>query len=175
MSEIIRIAGFDPGLRFTGYGVVNYDTEKNEIWVSNAGLAKKKSTVKGIDGLSYMKTLLRDVTNRECFADCDKIVVEVPAAVFFKNFSAGALIPVAVVSGMILQMFDNDRLIPVYPASWNGGRKKDNVKHRTYQIVGPHEDWLFDDAPRVESQFEHIIDAVSMALWCLETKYLDGQ
>lgn len=173
--EIVRIAGIDPGLRFTGYGVVNFDTEKNEIWTSNCGVVKNRGSqyVKGLDAIMHMKGLLKDLSEKECFAACDSIIIEVPAAVYSKNFSSGALVPVAVISGVLLNLFDYGEVIPVYPTVWNRRRKKEVSQAKTQEVLGSYEEWNYDNMPKAKPQFEHIIDAVGMALWYLQTQYIE--
>lgn len=171
--EIVRIAGIDPGLRFTGYGIVNYDSEKNEIWVSNCGLIKTPAKIKGIDAILHMRDQLDEVAKRECFDACDHVVIEMPAAIYSKTFSSGALLPVACVAGCAFKTFDKEKIIPVYPAVWNEHKKKDKTRALTEEIVGDYESWLYDDMPKAKPQFEHIIDAVSMALWYMKMNYLE--
>jgi len=171
--EVVRIAGIDPGLRFTGYGVVNYNGETNEIWVSNCGVAKTPPKIKGIDAILDMQDRVSEILNRDCFIESDHCVVEIPAAIYSKTFSAGALIPVAAVAGGILMMVERDRVIPVYPTVWNESKKKEKTRKITEEMVGNYENWLYDDMPKAKGQFEHIIDAVSMALWYMRLNYLE--
>jgi hypothetical protein len=171
--EIVRIAGIDPGLRFTGYGVVNLNTETNKIWVSNAGLVKTPQKHKGLDAILYMRNLINEISCRECFDSCDHIIVEIPAAIYSKNFSSGAMIPVSVVAGCIIQAFDSEKVIPVYPRIWNKSRKKEKTKEFIEELVGPVDDWNYDDMPKAKSQLEHIIDAVGMACWYTDLNYLE--
>lgn len=171
--EVVRIAGIDPGLRFTGYGIVNYNGETDEIWVSNCGVAKTPAKIKGIDAILNMQDSIAEILNRECFIHSDHYVVEIPAAIYSKTFSSGALIPVAAVAGGILMMVERDKAIPVYPTVWNQKKKKEVTRELTEEMVGNHESWLYDDMPKAKGQFEHIIDAVSMALWYMKLNYLE--
>lgn len=172
--EIVRIAGIDPGLRFTGYGIVNFNTETNEIWVSNAGLVKTPQKHKGLDAILFMRDKIKEISGRECFDACDHIIVEIPAAIYSKNFSSGAMIPVSVVAGCIIQSFDHQKVIPVYPRIWNQSRKKEKTKETTEELVGVCEEWNYDDMPKAKPQMEHIIDAVGMACWYLKLNYIEG-
>lgn len=173
--ETVRIAGIDPGLRFTGYGIVNYDTDTNEIWASNCGIVKNKSSqyIKGLDAVLHMRQLLSELTARECFSECDKIIIECPAAIYSKNFSSGGLLPVATIAGCLLALFPAEKTLPVYPSTWNSRKKKDVTHAITEEFVGSHEDWNYDFLPKAQGQFEHIIDAVSMALWYMKLNYLE--
>lgn len=171
--EIIKIAGIDPGLRFTGFGIINYDTEKQEIWVSNCGVCKVSQSIKGIDAILEMQSKVEEISERECFIDCDHILIEIPAAIYSKTFSSGALIPMAVVAGGILTMFKKEKIVPIYPVIWNQGRGKKKVLKNTEEHLGSHEEWLYDDVPRGKGQYEHIVDAISMAFWYLKLNYFE--
>lgn len=173
--EIVRVAGIDPGLRFTGYGIVNYNTETNEIWASNCGVVKNRASkyLKGLDAVLHMRNLLLELAKQECFDCCDKIIIEVPAAIYSKNFSSGGLLPVAVISGCLLGVFDGEKTLPVYPSTWNSRKKKEVTQQITEEFIGSHEDWHYDLMPKAQSQFEHIIDAVSMACWYFKLNYFE--
>lgn len=171
--ELVRIAGFDPGLRFCGFAVVNYEAEKNEIWVSNAGILKTPVAYKGLDALLYMIDEIKRIAERPCFHECDHIVIEMPAAIYSKSFSAGAIMPVAGVAGAAMSIFEKEKIIPAYPSTWNEAKRKEKTRKITEELLGSYEDWLYDDAPKAASQFEHIIDAASMALWAMRKNYLE--
>ena len=173
--EIVRVAGIDPGLRFTGYGVVNLNTETNEIWVSNAGLMKTPQKYKGLDAILVMRDNINELAKLDCFDACDHIILEIPAAIFSKTFSSGAMIPVSVVAGCVLQAFDRAKIIPVYPRVWNKSRKKDKTKEIVEGLVGCCDDWDYDEMPKAKSQMEHIIDAVGMACWYTTLNYLEDK
>jgi Holliday junction resolvasome RuvABC endonuclease subunit len=171
--EMTRIAGIDPGLRFTGFGIVNYDHEKDEIWVSNCGLVKTPAKFKGIDAIFYMRDQIDEVSKRECFEACNHIVIEMPAAIYSNTFSSGSLLPVACIAGCAFQTFDKEKIIPVYPTVWNKSKKKEKTKALTEEILGIHEEWLYDEMPKAKPQLEHIIDAVGMALWYMKLNYFE--
>lgn len=170
--EIVRIAGIDPGLRFTGYGIVNFDLEKDEIWVTHCGLIKTPAKIKGIDAILHMRDELDELEEKECFESCDNIVIEMPAAIYSKKFSSGALLPVACVAGCAFKTFDKEKIVPVYPAVWNERKKKEKTKILTEEVVGSYDTWDYDYMPKAKAQFEHIVDAVSMALWYMRLNYL---
>lgn len=123
-----------------------------------------------------MIAALRKVSQRECFQKCSKIVVEFPAAFYNPKFSAGALTPLAAVSGACMAMFQdetNNKILPVYPAVWNGGKKKDKMALLIQELIGHYSEWEFDDLPSREADFEHIIDAVGMAYWLCDKQYFE--
>lgn len=173
--EIVRIAGIDPGLRFCGYGIINYNTETNEIFTSNCGLLKNKCSrdLKGLDAIMHMKSLIQNLKDDYSFSDCDSVVVEVPAAIYSKNFSSGSLIPVGVIAGILMGTLQDSNVIPVYPSVWNSSKKKDVTRREVESVLGPYNEWNYDVVPTAKPQFEHIIDAISMAFWYLKSFYMD--
>lgn len=171
--EIVKVMGIDPGLRFTGYGSVNYNTETNEIWVDNCGLLKTPAKIKGIDAILHMRDELKELSSHEGFDKSDYIVIEMPAAIYSKTFSSGAMLPVAAVAGCAFSFMDKEKIIPVYPAVWNEHKRKEKTKSLTEEILGDHDGWEYDYKPKAKGQFEHIIDSVSMALWYMRLNYLE--
>jgi len=171
---LIKVAGIDPGLRTTGWGIVNYDKEKNEVWASHCGLLRTPLKLKGTEALLWMIKSLKEIAKRECFKDCAKIVVEFPAAFFNPKFSMGAITPVAAISGACMALFENDahpRIFPVYPAVWNGGKKKDKMAILIQDLIGLTSEWEYDEKPTREVDFEHVIDAIGMAYWRADIEF----
>lgn len=173
--EIVRILGIDPGLRFTGYGILNYNFENNEIWASDCGVIKNTTEkgVKGLEKINIMKNRIMETLDKPPFEDCDNYIIEVPAAIFNKNFSAGSLIPVAVVSGFLLGLFHNQNVTPVYPVVWNQRRKKEVTRANTEEVLGDCDTWKYLEKIPAKGQMEHVVDAVSIALWFFEKNYMD--
>lgn len=121
---------------------------------------------------------VRSISNRECFLQCKKIVVEFPASFYNPKFSSGSLTPVAAISGAAISLFQNDdnsRVIPVYPTVWNGGKKKEKTAELIQELIGIPSDWHFDDVPTRQSDFEHVIDAIGMAYWYSDKEYFEKQ
>lgn len=171
--EIIKIVGIDPGLRFTGYSMVSYNTEDNTISTSNCGVLKTPSAFKGLDAVFYMLKELKALNERLNFDHCDHTIVEIPAAIYGAKFSAGALMPVSSVAGGCCVIFDIEKVIPVYPSVWNKRKKKDVTKKETENILGDADSWNYDYKPKAKSQMEHIIDSASLALWYLQLNYIE--
>lgn len=120
---------------------------------------------------------MREVSLRECFSECVRVVVEFPAAFYNPKFSSGALTPLAAVSGACMAMFQNEsknKVLPVYPTVWNGGKKKEKMAVLIQQLVGEYSDWEFDDLPTRKGDFEHVIDAVGMAYWLSDKEYFES-
>ena len=120
---------------------------------------------------------MREVSERDCFSQCVKIVVEFPAAFYNPKFSSGALTPLAAVSGACMSMFQDDtrkKVLPVYPTVWNGGKKKEKMSELIQELIGAYSEWEFDDTPTREADFEHVIDAVGMAYWLSDKEYFES-
>lgn len=171
--EIVKIAGFDPGLRFCGYAIINYNTETKEQWIDHCGLIATPTSIKALDAICYMRDNLFRVCERECFNECDQIVIELPAAIYSKSFSAGGLLPTAIIGGCIMALCDPLKSIPVYPAMWTKNKKKEATRAAIDAEFGGVENWQFDDPPKKETQCEHIYDAIGMAWWYLKNRYID--
>lgn len=173
--EVIRVAGFDPGLRFSGYGIVTFNTDTCEFGTEACGVLKNKSStqIKGLDALMNMRDLVYELSQIEAYKTVDNTVVEVPAAVYNKNFSSGGLLPAATIAGSALMAFAETEVIPVYPTVWNSRRKKEVTAKMVEAQLGECDTWNYHICPKAKGQFEHIIDAVGMALWYLRLQYLD--
>lgn len=120
---------------------------------------------------------MREVSLRECFSQCEKIVVEFPAAFYNPKFSSGALTPLAAVSGACMSLFQDEsknKVLPVYPTVWNGGKKKEKMSELIQELIGAYSEWEFDDTPTREADFEHVIDAVGMAYWLSDKEYFES-
>lgn len=147
------------------------------MWASNCGVIRTPEKLKGVDALLYMIEKMREVSERDCFSQCVKVVVEFPAAVYNPKFSSGALTPLAGVAGACVAMFQNEdenKIFPVYPTVWNGGKKKEKMSELIQQLIGVYSEWEFDDMPTRAGDFEHVIDAVGMAYWLSDKDYFES-
>ena len=125
----------------------------------------------------YMIEELRKISKQDCFEDCERVVVEFPAAFYNPKFSSGNLTPVAAISGACMAMFQDatlKKVLPVYPSSWNGGKRKDAIAKVVQELIGTPDEWDFDQKPKRESDLEHVIDAIGMAYWLAELEYFAG-
>jgi hypothetical protein len=120
---------------------------------------------------------MTEISKRACFIDCARVVVEFPAAFYNPKFSSGAITPVAGISGGCMVLFQNEenRVLPVYPAVWNGGKKKKTTAKLIEEIIGSPQEWEYDDNPTKTADFEHIIDAVGMAYWLMQRDYFERE
>lgn len=193
--SIIKVGGIDPSLRSSGFGIITYNDETEELSVSNCGLIKTPTGVKKTGALVFMIESMHRVAKLDAWKACDNVIVEFPPAMFIsaqvdnkdpssqesfkrKRFSAGAITPVAGVSGACIGAFQkNDRVIPVYPMTWNRGRKKEETRGILEEYLGMPEEWLWD-YKCTRTGLEHVYDALGTAFWCLEKyyfKYPEGE
>lgn len=123
-----------------------------------------------------MTAQIEQVSERECFKACNKILIEFPAAIYGGKFSGGALMPVAGIGGAASVLFNNekkDKVILAYPTQWNGRKKKATTAKMITDTLGQPTEWEFDDIPKREVDFEHVIDAAGMAYWLMERDYFE--
>ena len=133
--------------------------------------------LKGLDALLFMIQRMREISLRECFSLCSRVVVEFPAAFYNPKFSSGALTPLAAVSGSCMSLFEDDtkkKVLPVYPTVWNGGKKKEQMAQLVQELIGKPSEWEYDDTPTREADFEHVIDAIGMAYWLSDKEYFES-
>lgn len=84
--------------------------------------------------------------------------------------------PVAGVAGAASILFNNekkDKVILAYPAQWNGRKKKATTSKMIIDLLGPANEWEFDDVPTRDVDFEHVIDAAAMAYWLMERDFFE--
>src|SRR5690348_14673212 len=91
LMKILKIAALDPGLRQSGYAVLNYDPKKNQVWASNCGIARVHPKITGLEALMVMIENLRAVFSKNSFSKCDKIIVEFPSSPFGSKFGGGII------------------------------------------------------------------------------------
>ncbi len=148
------------------------------MWASNCGVVLTPQRFKGVDAILYMIDSMREISQRKCFDECSRIVVEFPAAFYSAKFSGGSMTPVAAISGACMVLFQNntsDRIVPLYPAVWNGGKKKVSSTKIIQELIGSTSEWEYDDLPRKESDYEHIIDAVGMSYYLMKRDYFERE
>jgi hypothetical protein len=84
--------------------------------------------------------------------------------------------PVAGIGGAASVLFNNekkDKVILAYPTQWNGRKKKATTAQIIIDTLGKPTEWEFDDIPKREVDFEHVIDAAGMAYWLMERDFFE--
>jgi hypothetical protein len=158
-----RIVGIDPGLRFTGIAQLLYDTQSKEVKIEKCDLLKNPPKYKGLEGIVHMMELLLGAKSH--FSEGEKYIIESPTAIFHAAFASGSLMSVCHVSGAAAIIFGLDKIRLTRPNEWNYGKKKEKTHLLTQDILGSYLNWPCLKKIKAEVQYEHILDAASMALW----------
>lgn len=176
MSEHLRIVAVDPSLRSTGVAVLNWNSETNQIWVTNCAVLRTPVKYKKLEAIYYMIGLIKEFSEKEEIVACDQAVVEFPAAFYNPKFSTGTLSPLSAISGAAYSFLNDFEKEPraemIYPTVWNKARNKRKTKDIIEELVGDQAHWQFDQAVKNPNMYEHVIDALGMAYYILERDYL---
>jgi hypothetical protein len=157
--------------------MLNWNSETNEIWVTNCNVLQTPEKIKSVEAIYYMINLVRQTLTKPEISCCDKAVVEFPAAFFSKTFSAGSMTPLSAISGAsysFLRNFEDEKskVELIYPTVWNKRRKKDKTAELIQEIFGTWDTWKFDKSIKNPKLAEHVIDALGMCYHILERDYL---
>src|SRR3954465_10514461 len=152
---LIKIAGIDPSLRNTGYGILNYDEDKEELWPSFCGVIRTPVKITGKDAILFMIEEIHKLSNHPEIQDCANFVIESPAAIYYSGMSSGGLIPVAHIAGACASIFcikeskfDSSRITIVRPGEWNKQKKKDKTQAELVSLFGSLDDWHYHSRPK---------------------------
>lgn len=168
--------GIDPSLRNSGVACLNWNSETNEIWVTNCAVLRTPAKIKGLDAIYYMINEIKKFCERPGIMDCDHAIIEFPAAFYNPKFSAGTMSPLSGIAGAAYTLLndfeDNPKAELVYPTVWNKRKNKQKTSQIITQLVGEVADWHFDEPVKNPKLFEHVIDAVGMCYYVLERDLL---
>lgn len=170
--ENIEIIGVDPSLRFTGIGKVTYNTETKKFKVSGCQVIQNKTTLKGTDAIAGMLERIEDVASHPEYLDAKDVVVESPVMPFNVKFQASSMISVAHIAGGSAVLFGTDRVRLYRPGQWNRSKKKEVTHAITQQLLGTWDTWEWLVVARRKDHVEHVLDAVSMALWYMHENFI---
>lgn len=171
--EKIRVLGIDPALRNTGIGIVEYNTEDQTYKVHSCQVITNPMKYKATAAILNMLDLLMEVAEKPCYSEVDAICIESPAILFNKNFSGGALIGLAHITGGCAVAFDLQKTFLFRPNEWNKTRKKEITHRKTVGILGDPDSWGYAKRVTTATGMEHILDAVSMALFYIQNETED--
>jgi hypothetical protein len=171
--EKVRILGVDPSLRNTGLAIVTYDTHKRKFLPpSHCHVLVNPIKYKGTDAIMNMLDLISEIV--EEYSDkFDKVLVESPPIMFNKMWSGGAIASIAHISGGAVALLGIERGYLFRPNEWNKCRKKEVTQAKTISVLGNTDTWKYTKPVKAQAKMEHIVDAASMALWWIESNYLD--
>jgi Holliday junction resolvasome RuvABC endonuclease subunit len=171
--EIVEIIGIDPSLRFTGVGKVVYNTETKAIKVTGCQVIQNKTTLKGTEAIAGMLDRIEGLASEPIYLEAKHVIVESPIMPFNPKFQASSMISVAHIAGGAAMAFGIDRVKLFRPTEWNKAKNKEKTHFNTQSKVGPWETWSWEVAARRKDHVEHVLDAVSMALWYLQEHYIE--
>jgi len=176
--EKVRILGVDPSLRNTGLGIVSYDSEKplgdpQAFITSHCQVIVNPPKFKGTDAILNMLDLLHEESQKACYKDVDIVLIESPPLMFNKTWSGGAISSIAHISGGAVALLGIEKAHLFRPNEWNKTRKKEVTHNQTIAVLGSPDSWHYEKRVKSEKYMEHLLDAVSMALFWVKTNYLE--
>ena len=174
--EKISILGVDPSLRNTGMAVVSYNTEMpiddpKAFKVEYCQVLVNPAKHTGTDAILNMLDMIQAEGKKECYEKTDNVIVESPPAMFNKTWSGGAVAAIAHISGGAVVALGLEKAYLFRPNEWNKTRKKVVTHANTVDFLGDPDLWHYEKRVKSDKYMEHILDAVSMALWWIKTNY----
>lgn len=178
--EIVKVLGVDPSLRNTGLAVVSYNTEispedPKAFSVEHCQTLVNPQKYKGSDAILNMLDMMHEEAQKEFYRNVDNVIVESPPVMFNKAWSAGTISSIAHVAGGAVAVFGIEKAHIFKPNEWNKNRKKDVTHNRTVCFLGASDTWHYEKCPKNDKYLEHILDAVSIALWWVRANYVEEE
>lgn len=176
--EKVSILGVDPSLRNTGLAVVTYNsafptTDKRAFEVKAAQVLVNPQKYTGTEAILNMLDMINEESQKDCYRDVDTVIIESPAIMFNKNISSSVVSSIAHISGGAVACMGIEKSRLFRPNEWNKTRKKEVTHSQTIAFLGSPDDWHYEKRVKSEKHMEHILDAVSMALWWIKCNYLE--
>lgn len=176
--EKVRILGIDPSLRNSGLAVVTYNseipvTDPNSFTVSDCHVAVNPSKYTGSDAILNMLDMLSDLAEEEAYQNVDEVMIESPAIMFNKTWSAGTISLISHISGGCIPIFGIEKAHIFRPNQWNKCRRKEVTHNQTINVLGDPDTWHYHKRVKSEKRMEHILDAASLALFWIKSNYLE--
>lgn len=171
--EKVRILGIDPSLRNSGLAIVEYDSEKKTLLPIHCQTLVNPQKFTGKDAILNMLDMLHEEGQKECYAKVDQVIIESPAVIFNKAWSAGTMASIAHISGGAAVCFDLKKVFFFRPNEWNKNRKKEVTHSQTVSLLGDPDKWHFEKRVKAEKHMEHILDAASLALFWIKNQFME--
>jgi hypothetical protein len=168
---LIKILGVDPSLRSTGLAVVTYDTQTQKKEVKHCQVILNPQKYKGTEAILNMLDMIKEISKENDYIDVDSVIVESPPIMFNKTWSSNIVSLLAHVSGGAIALLGLEKGYLFSPSEWNGRRKKEVTHRNTVIALGDPKTWHFQKKLKAEKYMEHVLDAVSMALWWINQNY----
>ena len=178
-DRYVRILGVDPSLRNTGLAMVTYDkelpvTDAKAFVVSGAQVLSNPQKFTGTDAILNMLDMLSEEGKKAIYVQAHEVIIESPPIMFSQTFSGGTVSSIAHVAGGCVLAFNIAKAHLFRPTEWNKGRKKDSTHAQTVTFLGDPATWGYEKKVKSEKHMEHILDAVSMALWWIKSNEIEG-
>jgi hypothetical protein len=176
--ETIRILGVDPSLRNTGLAVVSFNTERlsknsSAFEVSHCQVLVNPPKYTGKDAILNMLDMIDECSRMSYYQEVDNVIVESPAVMFNKAWSAGTISSIAHVSGGAVALLGIEKSFLFRPNEWTKTRKKEVTHSQTIAFLGSLDQWHYEKRIKSEKMMEHILDATSLALFWIRSNYLE--
>lgn len=174
-----RIIGFDPGYTKLGVGIIEVDDDFEISVVTGVVLYPSwKGASKSLDKIEAMIDAVQKLKIREPeFFEGDLVIVEGQEHYGgrFRGANPNVLIRMGKVSGSLYSLSDCPEKHFVLPKTWTKSRcKEDNHCVILDKLTNQDpDDWPWYPKKPKKSDYEHVIDAVGMAVWGFET-YIKG-
>lgn len=177
--EKVKILGIDPSLRNTGLAVITYNTELSpsdpkSFQVSDCQVLINPKKYTSIDAILNMLDMMQTEAEKECYQQPETVLVESPPIMFNKNWSSSVLSNIAHVAGGAAVIFGLEKCHLFQPNQWNKSRKKEVTHNKTIAFLGSPEKWHYQSKVK-DNYMEHVLDAVSMALWWIRSNYVEEE
>ena len=177
--EKVKILAVDPSLRNTGLAIVTYNsempvTDPKAFTTSHCQVLVNPAKYTGTDAILNMLDMMHEESQKECYQDIETVIVESPAIMFNKNISSSVVASLGHISGGAVALFGIHKARLFRPSEWNKTRKKDITHNNTIDFLGDADKWHYEKRVKSEKYMEHILDAASMALWWINSNYIEG-
>ena len=171
--EKVNIVGVDPSLRSTGIAILSFDTEKKIISVPHhCQVLVNPQKYTGKDAILNMLEMMQNTYNHfPEYQNADAYIIESPGIMYNKNWSSSTLSLISHVAGGAAVVFGIEKVHLFRPNEWNKNRRKEVTHHNTTTYLSDPETWEFCCTLKSDKYIEHILDAVSLALFRLRNQY----
>jgi Holliday junction resolvasome RuvABC endonuclease subunit len=176
--EKVKVLGIDPSLRNTGLAILTYNSElpindPTAFEVSHCQVLTNPQKYTGTDAILNMLDMMHEESKKIFYYSVDTVIVESPAIMFNKNISSSVVASLGHISGGAVALFGIEKSHLFRPNEWNKTRKKEITHNQTIACLGSSDNWHYEKRVKSEKFMEHILDAVSMALWWIKSNYLE--
>ena len=173
---MVKILSIDPSLSHTGLVILNYNDnlspeDPTAYKITHCQVVSKKQLATKKNGVMQMIWLLDQQSKKQCYQDCDLVLVESPTIMFKKEWSTITLASMSHVAGACIALFGVEKCYIFRPGEWNKSKKKQVTHYQTGIFLGDPAEWHYEKPLRSDKYLEHVMDAASMGLWFIKENY----